>query len=231
MISKMVSMNQWKGDDVFAPIEGCENGRPPIGRSGAACGADEVAVRQAVAALKQGKPVVFPTDTVYGVGLAVRYASSPRPLYELKRRDAGKPIAWLVGSVDALGEYGVDVPRQARELASAHWPGALTVIVHASDAVALPYRSQAGTIGLRMPAGQVALGLIREVGPLATTSANVSGGADPRAFDEVDRRLLSQVAAFVNADEDCLSGVASTVVDFSRDVPRVLRAGDIAVEL
>ena len=72
---------------------------------------------EAVEALKAGKAVVFPTDTVYGLGVSVEHARTPRAIYDLKQRDAGKPIAWLVGGVEALDEYGVEVPDYARALA------------------------------------------------------------------------------------------------------------------
>lgn len=179
----------------------------------------EVAVR----ALKAGKPVVFPTDTVYGIGVSVLHAKSPQAIYDIKQRVAGKPIAWLVGSPKALDAYGENVPEQARDLVRAHWPGALTVIVKASEAVPAAFASQAGTIGLRMPDSDVALSLIEAVGsPLATSSANISGGPDPQAFEDLDPEVVCQVAAVVRGAR-LGSGTPSTVVDCSQGEVRVLR--------
>ena len=113
------------------------------------------------AALKRGKPVVFPTDTVYGVGVAVGAAESPQVLYDLKRREDKKPIAWLVGEVDDLARYGRAVPELAFALARTFWPGPLTLVVKASAAVPPAFRSAEGTIGLRMPANETALALVR----------------------------------------------------------------------
>lgn len=184
---------------------------------------------KAVASLEEGLPVIFPTDTVYGIGVSVRHAKSPQALYDLKRRDAGKPVAWLVSGPEALDEFGVNVPESARELARAHWPGALTVIVKASEAVPAAFQSREGTIGLRMPASSVALALIEAAGsPLATSSANLSGGPDPTSFDEIDAELLRAVPVAI--DDACpASGIASTVVDCSRGTVEVLRQGAVQI--
>ena len=184
---------------------------------------------KAVEALKAGKAVVFPTDTVYGLGVSVEHARTPQAIYDLKHRDADKPIAWLVGGVEALDEYGVAVPDFARELATKHWPGALTIIVRANDNVPEAFRSKAGTIGLRMPDYKTTLDLIESVGsPLATSSANVSGCPDSSSAESIDRSLLEQVAASI-VNDVVSGGVASTVIDCSQGKIVVVRQGTIAV--
>lgn len=175
--------------------------------------------------LKAGKPVVFPTDTVYGLGVAVKFADSPKALYKLKQRDDGKPIAWLVDSPDALDVYGVDVPEKARQLAQRQWPGALTIVVKASDAVPEAFRAENGTIGLRMPANDTALRLIRVVGPIATTSANVSGATAPSRAADLDPDLLANVPIVVKDDRQA-SGTPSTVLDCSQGKPVIIRQGE-----
>ena len=185
-------------------------------------------IARAIAALREGKPIVFPTDTVYGIGIAVRYAQSLQAIYDIKQRDAGKPIAWLVGGVNALDDYGADVSQESHALAEKHWPGALTLIVKAAATVPPAFLPASGSIGLRMPASEGALELIRAVGPIATSSANLSGGSDPRAFADLDPVLLAQVAVAVAVDEPS-SGVASTVVDCTHGEMRILRQGAIAV--
>ncbi len=180
----------------------------------------------AIDALKHSKPVVFPTDTVYGLGVAVKYSASPRAIYNIKERDAGKPIAWLVEGPEALDVYGVDVPEKARQQAELHWPGALTIIVKASDKVPPAFRAIDGTIGLRMPASDTAMRLIRVVGPIAASSANLSEGQSPCAADELDPALLEQVAAVITDDQPG-SGVASTVLDCTGEKPVVIRQGDV----
>lgn len=183
-------------------------------------------------ALREGKPVAFPTDTVYGVGVAVEYAEGPQELFRLKRRDEGKPVAWLVGSPDDLLLYGKEVPAYALRLAQAFWPGGLTLIVRASERVPAAFQSAAGTIGLRMPASDAALSLVHAVGcPLATTSANFSGDPAPRTFADLDPAFADAVAAagalVREGCEQAGDGMASTVLDCTLPLPSVLREGAI----
>ena len=184
---------------------------------------------EAIAALRRGEPVIFPTETVYGLGVSVEAAASPEALYDLKERDRGKPVSWLVGGADDLDRYGAHVPDLARRLARAYWPGPLTLIVEAGDAVPAAFRSAAGSIGLRMPDNDTALELIAAVGcPLATTSANISGLQAPGAFDALDPRLAARVGVVMADDRDGdKSGIASTVVDCTVDPPRIVRAGAV----
>ena len=215
---------------------------------------------EAARALADGNAVVFPTDTVFGLGVSVSAAPGPQLLYDLKHRDAGKPVAWLVEGPEALDVYGRDVPAYARRLAETFWPGGLTLVVRASDAVPAAFQSPAGTIGLRMPASEAALGLIRAAGcPLAVTSANLSGAADTARAEDLDRALVARTAGlylpggvaaagiasgcaeatpsasarFAAADRlvpPPASGTASTVLDCTGEAPRVLRAGALTLD-
>lgn len=219
-----------------------------------------LALEEATRALAVGNAVIFPTDTVFGLGVSVSAAAGPQLLYDLKRRDAGKPVAWLVEGPEALDVYGRDVPAYARRLAETFWPGGLTLVVRASDAVPAAFQSPAGTIGLRMPASEAALGLIRAAGcPLAVTSANLSGAADTARAEDLDRALVARTAGLylpdgvaaagtasgcaeaapsasarlAASDQSALppaSGTASTVLDCTGDAPRVLRAGALALD-
>ncbi len=186
--------------------------------------------QEALRALKRGEPIIFPTDTVYGLGVSVEHAESPEVLYTLKHREKRKPIAWLVGSVDDLGRYGKVVPDFAFALARTFWPGPLTIIVKASDQVPQAFRSAEGTIGLRMPANPTAHALIQSLGcPLATTSANVSGHKNPMSFEAIPAELLEQVGAVLNDNEE-KSGIASTIVDCSSGHhPVLMREGAITI--
>lgn len=188
-------------------------------------------IDEAAAALRRGEPAVFPTETVYGMGVAVGAADSPQVLYNLKGRDPGKPVAWLVADEGDLVRYGRDVPEFARAIARTFWPGPLTLIVRASDEVPAAFRSDAGTIGLRMPDNAAALELIRAVGsPLATTSANRSGAKAPRSLNAVDEDLAGRVGAVLgDADDSGKSGVASTILDCTGDHPTMVREGAISI--
>ena len=223
-------------DDTFAASV---SGLYPAGEGGGYAGgimssavdgirvANGIIIARAAEALREGKPVAFPTDTVMGLGVSVAHAADPRVLYDIKGRPSDKPIAWLVGGADALDVYGEDVPEYARDLAKQHWPGALTLVMRASAAVPAAFRSAQGTVALRMPSSKTALSLIRAVGcPLATTSANVSGEDAPATAAGLDSRIVSQAAAVI-ADAATPSGLASTVVDCTGPEPRILRQGDI----
>ena len=183
-------------------------------------------LQEAVAALEGGHAAVFPTETVYGLGVSVAAVEGPDVLFELKGRSREKPVAWLVGSASDLEVYGCDVPAYARALADAFWPGPLTLIVRASDAVPPAFCSAAGTIGLRMPDSADALALVRTLGsPLATTSANLAGAPAPASAAELDSALTECVGAVVLGSEPARVGVASTVLDCTGARPLLVREG------
>ena len=185
----------------------------------------------AVKILETGGPVVFPTDTVWGIGVAVRCSRDPQPLYKAKDRSPGKPVAWLVADRSALGIYGCDIPAHAHKLADMFWPGPLTLVVEASERVPIPYRSEEGTIGLRMPDCKVCRKLMEEVdSPLATTSANLSNMCpvpgwkpfDPALEGMPDVPVLESCRMY---GSDGVSETASTVIDCTGVYPKILRAG------
>ncbi len=174
-----------------------------------------ITVDEAAALLKTGRPVIFPTDTVCGLGLCPAFAASPAELFALKGRDEGKPVAWLVSGADALDEWG---------------PGALTLVVRAAPRVPAPFASAAGTIGLRMPASPTVLALMEALGaPLATTSANLSGASAVACVNEVDRTLTARVpvVAPLAGERPAPGAAASTVVDCTGAAPVVLRQGPV----
>ncbi len=188
-------------------------------------------LEEAVKHLQEGRVVGVPTDTVYGLAVAPLAAGTPDALYAVKERDRGKPIAWLVGAASDLGRFGQNVPRCAEALAEAFWPGSLTLVVEASPRVPRPFRSAAGTIGLRMPNHPVALDVLRRLGqPIAATSANRSGAPAADALAALDPAIREQVAFALPDDSaaDAPSGTASTVVDCTGPAPRILREGDVS---
>lgn len=187
-------------------------------------------VQQASLALAAGKAVIFPTDTVYGIGVAVGISPSPDILYDLKGRDHGKPVACLISSPELLRVYGEQVPEYAHVLAEKFWPGALTLVVTASEALDPNYRAQDGSVGLRMPNHTLVLDIIDAVGvPLATSSANISGQKAPKAYGDLDPHLIEKVA-FTLSDDTGQSGLASSVIDCRGAAPLMIREGDISLE-
>lgn len=185
----------------------------------------QASLRDVAASLQQGRPVIFPTDTLFGLGVSVQHAKSPQALYDIKQRESRKPIAWLVGDVADLDAYGSAVSSAAHVLARTFWPGPLTLIVQASAEVPAAFRSDTGTIGLRMPAHDGALDLIRAVGcPLATTSANLSGHTNAASLESIDSEVLAQVAAVLPGNCGA-STLASTVVDCTGESLAIVREG------
>ena len=187
----------------------------------------ESALARVADALRAGEAAVYPTDTVAGLGVSVLHAQSLEKIFHIKKRPADKPVAWLVGGVADLDRYGSDVTEGVRKLAAACWPGALTLIVRASEDVPQAFRSQAETIGLRMPDNACVLQLIDALGsPLATSSANLSGEPAPDAPEAASAEVLAAAGAVV-ADGSRPSGLASTVLDCSQESPRIVREGSI----
>lgn len=185
---------------------------------------------EAKRALEEGQIIALPTDTVYGLGISPMHAHTLDALYKLKKRDIGKPIAWLMADAKDISIYGSHLPTYAIEFAHLYWPGALTLVVKASSAVPRAFQSEAGTIGLRVPNHEMTRALIRLVGsPLAVTSANVSGDEAACSLATLDPYLCSHIALALPDDGAALSGIASTVVDCTEAQPRIIRQGDIHI--
>ncbi len=181
-----------------------------------------------VSALLAGNPVIVPTDTLFGIAVSPLHSPDPGILYAIKGRPASKPVAWLVSAKHDLTVYGEDVAPWAIRLAEAFWPGALTLVVPASEQVPREYRSETGSIGLRMPDDALVRAIADKVGnPLAVTSANLSGQADPRRFSEIDPAIFSQVAVAIDDDQE-KSGRGSTVLDCTGQSYRILREGGVS---
>ncbi|MCL1890895.1 MAG: peptide chain release factor N(5)-glutamine methyltransferase [Coriobacteriia bacterium] len=176
-------------------------------------------------ALQAGKPAIFPTDTVYGIGVAVNKNVSLDALYQFKERDEKKPIAWLVSDVAALLRYADAPPAYAAQLAEAFWPGALTLIVRASTEVPPEFQAKDGTIALRLPNHTNTLELIRQLGvPLATSSANLSDQAPATSVQELDPTFAA--AGIPILDGGTTQGsTPSTVVSCLGAEPVVVRQG------
>lgn len=180
----------------------------------------------AVAALRRGELVVVPTDTVYGVAADAFTPSAVSALLAAKARGRDLPVPVLVGSLRML-EGVVDVlSPQARELIDACWPGALTIVVRHSPALAWDLGETRGTVAVRMPLHPVALELLAQTGPLAVSSANRSGLPPAVTLDQAFGQLGEAVTVYLDAGP-CREPVPSTIVDLTGDPPRLLRAGAI----
>jgi len=178
---------------------------------------------KAIYALKTGKIIAFPTDTVYGIAVLANNAANIEKLYQLKARERTKAIPVLLGDISQLDQVTPDVSPNTLKLADKFWPGPLTIIVPKHPD--MPDNiSPSATIGIRIPNHPTALKILKAVGPLAVTSANISGGADTRTAQEVLSQLDGLIDLIVDGGKTD-SGVPSTVVDLSSVEIKILRAG------
>jgi len=185
----------------------------------------------AVEALRSGRVVAFPTDTVYGLGAHCRMATAIRRLFEVKGRERQKAIPLLLASIDKVVDVAREVPPIAWQLAEHFWPGAVTLVLHKAPSVLDVLTAGADSIAVRVPAHDVALQLISELGvPLAATSANLSGQAEARTAQEVLDALGTRVPLVLDGGR-CPGGVASTVVDLTSEPPTIRRRGILADEV
>jgi tRNA threonylcarbamoyl adenosine modification protein (Sua5/YciO/YrdC/YwlC family) len=185
------------------------------------------AINLAASVLRDGGIVIFPTETVYGIGAAASSCIGPQEIVDIKMRPASKPLPWLVETEDALDVYGVDVPEYAHRLAARFWPGAVSLVVKASEKVGKDFVDHRGTVALRSPDHEVVQELIRASGgPIITTSANTSGKHAPASFDELESRIIAAADLTLDGGET-RHGMASTVVDCTGLEPVILRDGAI----
>jgi L-threonylcarbamoyladenylate synthase len=206
-------------------------------------------VAAAVEAVKSGELVVMPTDTVYGIGADAFTPHAITALHHARSVTNQVPPPVLVGSRHTLDGLVYSLPKAARELADAFWPGALTLYVEHSPSLQWDLGETGGRVAVRMPLHPVALEVLREVGPMAVTTANKVGQPAPATAEEARDQLEYSVRIYLEAGPAPDShpkgsgfstpsvgpGVGgstapSTIVDVTGDVPRVLRTGAIPLE-
>ena len=182
---------------------------------------------QAAALLQKGELVAFPTDTVYGVGAIAWDREAVGKLYVAKLRVLDKAIPILLADASDLDLVAREVSPAVRRLAERFWPGPLTIVVRRAAGVPDAVTAGGDSVAVRVPDHALARALIREAGaPLATTSANLSGGASPVTAQEVAAQLAGRIAMILDGGR-CPGGVASTVVDLTGPSPVLLRPGPV----
>jgi L-threonylcarbamoyladenylate synthase len=186
--------------------------------------------RRAVDMLREGAVIVFPTDTVYGLGCRIDDPAAVRRIFELKGRGPEEPLPVLLGDPAQLEVYARELTRAARDLAQTFWPGALTIVVRRTDAVPALVTGGRDTVGLRVPNHRLPRQLVRDLGvPLVGTSANTHGAPSPLTAQQVAFDLGDAVDLILDGGR-CPVGRESTVVDATADPPRVLREGAVVLE-
>ncbi len=187
----------------------------------------EVARTEAAGLLRAGLVVAIPTDTVYGIAADMGFPDAIERLFAVKRRPPEKAVAVLLADADQAWTLGVATPH-ARVLGERFWPGGLTLVLPLRPDAVLPRVLAAGlpTVGVRVPDHEAPRALARILGPLPTTSANLSGEPDARDAREIAERLGDALALVLDGGP-IHGGPASTVVDCTLDLPSILRAGAI----
>src|SRR5918912_982822 len=177
----------------------------------------ETGIASAISALKGGRLVVLPTDTVYGIGADAFDNIAVAALLSAKGRGRDMPVPVLVGSWHTIDGLVYSVPHAARELIQAFWPGALSLVVQQAPSLQWDLGDARGSVMLRMPLHPVALELLREVGPMAVSSANISGLPPATTVEQAREQLADRVSVFL--DGGPAGEMASTIVDLTGDDP------------
>lgn len=183
----------------------------------------------AARAVRAGRLVVLPTDTVYGVGCDAFSAPAVRALLAAKGRGPDMPVPVLVGSWSTIDGLVAAVPPVARELIEAFWPGGLSLVLPHAPSLAWDLGTTKGTVMLRMPLHPVALELLCDVGPMAVSSANVTGRPPAVSAAEAEAQFGDSIEVYLDGGPSG-SPVASTVIDLTGAEPRVLREGAVGLD-
>ncbi len=177
-------------------------------------------IRKAIAVIKDGGTIVYPTETVYGLGASALSADAVLKVYRLKRRELSKPVSIAISSFEMLCEVAY-VDRSQLEIIKQLLPGPVTILLRKKDSVPDILTAQSDVVGIRYPANPIATRIISEAGPITATSANLSGDKPPVRIEEINIKA----DVIINGGR-CKYGVPSTVVDMARgNKIKILRKG------
>jgi len=179
--------------------------------------------------VSSGQLVVLPTDTVYGIGADAFDATAVADLLAAKGRGRDMPVPVLVGSWTTIEGLSASMAQRTWDLIEAFWPGGLTLVVDEAPSLSWDLGDARGTVAVRMPLHPVAIELLERTGPMAVSSANRSGSPPALTAADAQDQLGDDVAVYLDGGP-AKTGVASTIVDVTGEIPRVLRAGAIDVE-
>lgn len=180
--------------------------------------------------LKQGGIVIFPTDTVYGIGCLPYQDEAIREIYRLKGRPKGQPLQILLDEVNRVSDFAIRIPGYAHEIMRKYWPGGITLVLPAKRGLPGYCTGPGVTVGIRIPNAPDLLDLVKSAGgSLASTSANLSGEENPLGVEQIPESIRSG-SSYVIDGGALPEGLASTVLDCTMDAPRLIRAGAVPEE-
>ena len=178
--------------------------------------------------LQAGGVIVYPTDTLYGIGADALNPSAVNRVHVAKQRRDRKPLLVLVPDIDSVASLCGEIPPAARAMMEAFWPGPLTLVLPASQRVPEEVTQKTGTVGIRVPSSSLCIRLLHLTGrPIVSTSANISGGVPLRSMDEIEGALRPYVDLLIDAGT-LRESAPSTVVNATGKVPRLIREGAIS---
>jgi len=178
----------------------------------------------AINAVKEGKIIGIPTETVYGIGVDPYSQSAVDKIFDLKERSLDKPLSVLISSYEEISK--LDVVSKIPDVVELYWPGPLTIIVETKAKFANGVGTNNPlTIGIRVPDNELAIELLKNTGPLAVTSANISGNENILNHIDAENEFESKIAIYLEGESALGSG--STIVDFTKDEWEILREGPL----
>lgn len=187
-------------------------------------------LEQAAELIKQGKIVVFPTETVYGIGTNGLDENAVKKLYEVKQRPLSKPISLLVSNMEMVNLIAKDITEAEYKIMEKFFPGPLTIILKKKEIVPDVLTAGQHTVGVRMPRGEIARKLVEYANvPIAAPSANISGEPSGTNLQEIKKHFEGKVDYFIDGGNSEL-GLASTIVQVVEGKPQILRQGSITLE-
>ncbi|MEX3558091.1 L-threonylcarbamoyladenylate synthase [Corynebacterium sp. LK2522] len=186
-------------------------------------------IAAATRAAKSGRLVVLPTDTLYGIGCDAFDNDAVANLLAAKHRGPDMPVPVLIGSWDTIQGLVATYSDQAKLLVEAFWPGGLSIVVPQAPSLPWNLGDTRGTVMLRMPLHPIAIELLREVGPMAVSSANISGHQPPTTAITAKQQLGKSVSVYLDGGETAI-GKPSTIIDLAAPQPYLLREGAISAE-
>lgn len=185
-------------------------------------------VTDAVAALRHGDVIVFPTETLYGLGADALDVNAVEKVFQLKGRDPNNPFPVLVSDRAMLDMLVTTIPSSAQKLMGRFWPGPLTIVLPARDGIPRPLVNSAGGVGVRISSQPIATQIVKLLAhPVTATSANPSGRPGALTIAQAKDYFSGKIDVFVDGGE-LTSKTGSTVVEFTADRCKIIRAGEIA---
>lgn len=176
----------------------------------------------------KNKIIAFPTDTVFGVGALIDDLEAIDKIYELKHRDYSKPLAILASSIDDIIPYVKEVTEDVKEIMNKYWPGALTIIFNKNENVSDKITAGFKTIAFRIPNCKISLDILKQTGPLATTSVNISGNTPLNDYQEINKYFGDNID-FIVSENVSSSNISSTIIDVTSNKIKIIRQGQIKI--